>query len=109
MDQLERLFGQYREALPDPEPSAAFTPGVWQRIEARRSPVRMLRRMTEALVTMAAVSAVVMGFFLIPRVQSSPVYSATYVDVLAAEQSSDSLAYSDDALSPELQPQEPLR
>jgi hypothetical protein len=106
MDQLERLFGQYREALPDPEPSAAFTPGVWQRIEARRSPVRILRRMTEALVTMAAVSALVISF-VIPRVQSSPVYSATYVDVLAAEQSPDALA--DDALSAEIPPQEPLR
>jgi len=106
MDQLERLFGQYREALPDPDASAAFMPGVWQRIEARRSPVRMLRRMTEALVTMAAISALAIAF-VIPRVQSSPVYSATYVDVLAAEQSHDSLA--DDDFPSEVSPQEPLR
>jgi hypothetical protein len=95
MDDLERLFAAYREALPDPEPSAGFTPGVWQRIEARRSPVVMLRRLTEALVTVSALVAVLVGLFLIPRMQSSPVYSATYVDVLANEAAPDTLAYAD--------------
>ncbi len=90
MDDLERLFGAYREALPDPEPSPGFTPGVWQRIEARRSPVRLFRRFAEAFVTVAAVITLLIGTFLIPRMQSAPVYSASYVDVLAGGNSDNS-------------------
>jgi hypothetical protein len=93
MDDLETLFAAYRESLPDPEASAAFTPGVWQRIEARRSPVRLLRRMTEALVALTALATIVVGLFLIPRLQSLPVYSASYIDVLDAEQSPETMAY----------------
>jgi hypothetical protein len=93
MNELENLFTAYRESLPDPEPSAGFTPGVWKRIDARRSPVRFLRRVTEALVALSAVTAILLGMFLIPRIQAAPVYNATYVDVLVAEQSSDTMAY----------------
>jgi hypothetical protein len=87
MDELEKLFTAYRDALPDLEPSAAFTPGVWRRIESRRSPMRLLRRMVEALVTVAALVTLLIGTLLIPRFQIAPVYSATYVDVLSAENS----------------------
>ncbi len=93
MNDLDKLFSAYRDALPDPEATASFTPGVWQKIEARRSPLRLLRRMTEALVVLATAVAVLIGVFLIPQVQRSHVYQATYIDVLAAEQSSDVLAY----------------
>lgn len=86
MDDLERLFSAYREVLPDQEPSPAFTPGMWRKIEARRSPVRLLRRMAEAFVTLAAVLTIVLGTFLIPKIQTAPVYSANYIDILADEQ-----------------------
>jgi hypothetical protein len=86
MHDLDSLFSAYREAMPDPEPSAAFTPGVWRKIEARRSPVRLLRRMAEAFVTLAAVATILIGLFLMPKLQNSSVYAATYVDVLADEQ-----------------------
>ncbi len=87
MDDLERLFTAYRDALPDPEPSSAFTPGVWRRIESRRSPLRLLRRMAEALVTVAALVTLLIGTLLIPKLQSAPIYSASYIDVLSAEHS----------------------
>ena len=35
-DKLNPLWAQYREACPDPEPTAGFMPQMWQRIEARR-------------------------------------------------------------------------
>ncbi|MBS1875172.1 MAG: hypothetical protein JSU00_18305 [Acidobacteria bacterium] len=85
MDDLEKLFSEYRESLPDPEPSAAFTPGVWRRIEARRSPIPFLRRTAEAFVALAAVFTLLIGTFLIPRIQNASVYTANYIDVLAAE------------------------
>ena len=91
MDDLEKLFSEYRDALSDPEPSAAFTTGIWRRIEARRSPVPFIRRMAEAFAAVAALVTLLIGTFLIPRMQNAPVYSATYIDVLAAEQNNDTL------------------
>ena len=99
MDDLEKLFGDYRDALPDPEPSGAFTPGIWRKIEARRSPVRLWRWMAEAFVTVAALVTLVIGTLLIPRLQRAPIYSASYVDVLAAEHSSQDYA---EAIHPEV-------
>lgn len=89
MDELDSLFTAYRNALPDPEPSGEFTPGIWRRIESRRSPVRLFRRLVEGLVTAAALTTILIGTLLIPKLQRSPVYSATYVDVLSAEHSLD--------------------
>ncbi len=92
MDDLDQLFRNYRDAIPDPEPSAAFIPGIWQKIEARRSPVRLWRRLAEAFVTVAAVVTVLIGMLVIPHLQKAPVYSAGYVDVLAAEHSTQDYA-----------------
>lgn len=86
MHDLDSLFSAYRDAIPDPEPSPGFTPGVWRKIEARRSPVRLLRRMAEAFVAVAAVATILIGMFLMPRLQNATVYAATYIDVLADEQ-----------------------
>lgn len=93
MDELNKLFAAYRESLPDPEPGANFVPGIWKRIEARRPPVFFIRRMTQALVMLSAVVALLLGMVVIPKVQRMPVYRATYIDVLEAEQQPDSLAY----------------
>src|ERR1051325_626133 len=90
MDELSRLFNEYRAALPDPEPSANFTPELWKRIDARRSSVLFFRRIAATLVTATAVITLLIATIVIPRLQQLPVYSATYVDVLAAEHSSDS-------------------
>jgi hypothetical protein len=100
MDDLAKLFAEYRDAIPDPEPSADFTPGVWRRIETRRSSVRLFRRFAEAFVTIAAVLTILMGTVLIPHLRKAPVYTATYVDVLAAEQTEEAAAM--DALPPRI-------
>jgi hypothetical protein len=92
MDDLEKLFTAYRDATPDPEASSAFTPGIWRKIEARRSPVRLWRRMAEAFVTAAALVTLLIVTLLIPQMQRAPVYSASYVDVLAAEHNSQDYA-----------------
>jgi hypothetical protein len=36
---LDGMFQEYRAALPDVEPGARFMPGLWQRIEARRTSI----------------------------------------------------------------------
>lgn len=87
MDELEKLFLAYRESSVDPEPSAAFTPGIWRRIEARRSPLPLVRRVTEAFMAVAALVAVLVGVVLVPRMQDASAYKAHYVDVLATQAS----------------------
>jgi len=90
---LDEMFRAYRAAVPDPDGSANFMPGLWQRIEARQNSSRMfLQRLTGAFVAAAAVITLLMAAVLIPRYQNSQVYTATYVDVLAAEHPEDNAA-----------------
>ena len=86
-DELTALFAAYRDALPDPEASAGFMPGMWAKIEARRRTnwgVRLLARRFiaagGALATALALLVLVVG------PQNAPLNSATYVEVLADEQ-----------------------
>jgi hypothetical protein len=85
-DKLDALWAQYRDACPDPEPGAGFTPGLWKRIESRRaSNVNVFRRLAQVCVGAALALTVVMGLVLIPKLERAPLYSMTYADVLAAE------------------------
>jgi len=87
---LDALFAEYRSTYPDPEGSVNFMPNLWQKIEARRmESVSIFRRLTQACVLATAALTVAM-VILIPRIQSEPVYTATYVDVLDAAHSVDS-------------------
>ena len=46
---LDELFAAYREALPDREPSAGFTPELWRRIDQRRRRVSRLDDLPKVL------------------------------------------------------------
>ncbi len=83
---LDAIFAEYRAAMPDPEPGADFMPGLWQRIEARRSAnVWILRRLAQVCVGATLALTLLMGAVLIPRLEKAPVYSTSYVDELAAD------------------------
>lgn len=87
---LSRLFAQYREALPDPEPSPDFTPRLWQKIEARQSTNRQVKWLARGFVTAAAAVSLLIGVFLaLPQNHVSPFYTATYLEILAADQGPD--------------------
>jgi anti-sigma-K factor RskA len=91
-DRLNSLLAEYRDACPDPEPSTNFLPQLWRRIEARRGATAslLLRRWAEAWLLATVTLAIVIGVFLIPRLQDPPAYQASYVDVLlAADSASD--------------------
>jgi hypothetical protein len=102
MDELTRLLAAYRDAVPTPDPSAEFMPGLWRKIERYRSPERVLRRFAQIFALVAAATAVVVGAVLIPRLQTAPVYSASYIDVL--ENETGELAYADVAQEHQLHP-----
>jgi hypothetical protein len=82
---LDALLQAYREACPDPEPSANFMPAIWQRIEERQRSLFFLGRWTRAFVTAAAVLSLGMAAYLyIPQSHNSLVYVESYVEALAA-------------------------
>jgi hypothetical protein len=85
-DRLDALWSEYRAACPDPEPSASFMPGLWRRIEARRTAnVAMLRRLAHVCVGATLALTVIIGAVLIPQFDRATVYSSTYVDEIAAD------------------------
>lgn len=87
---LDALFAEYRSACPDPDGGVNFMPNLWQKIEARRNEsVSVFRRLTQVCVLATAALTLAM-VILIPRIQTEPVYTATYVDVLDAAHSVDS-------------------
>jgi hypothetical protein len=87
---LDGLFAEYRSACPDPDGGVNFMPNLWRKIEARRMEnVSVFRRLAQVCVLATAALTVAMAI-LIPRIQTEPVYTATYVDVLDAAHSVDS-------------------
>ena len=91
-DNLDALWAEYRDACPDPEPSAQFMPKLWQKIEARRlETTSVFRHMAQAWV-MAALALTLIIVVLLPRLRHEQVYSAnTYVEVLDDAHSNDAL------------------
>ena len=89
-DKLDALFAEYRSAIPDVDGSVNFMPNLWQKIEARRNEsVSVFRRLAQVCVLATAALTVAM-VILIPRIQTEPFYTASYVDVLDAAHSVDS-------------------
>jgi hypothetical protein len=88
--ELTQLFAQYREALPDPEPTPGFLPELWRRIEARQTSTRDLRRLAQGFVTAAALVSMLIGIFLAqPQGRVSAFYTNTYLEILATDQAQD--------------------
>jgi len=88
-ERLDALFRAYRNACPDPEASANFMPGLWQKIESRQKFTFSFGRMANALATVAVALSIALGVYLsMPR--SNPnYYSPTYLEALAQNQSLD--------------------
>ena len=81
--QLDRLFGAYRDACPDPDVSPNFMPQLWQKIEARQTFTFSLSRMANAFAAAAvALTLALTVYMYVPR-SANQVPSQSYVDVLA--------------------------
>jgi hypothetical protein len=82
-DRLDALLRAYA-ALPVPEPSANFMPGVWKRIESRQTVLFSFRRMSQALVTAALALSVALGVYTaVPHSQPSEYLPQSYLEALA--------------------------
>lgn len=92
---LQVLFQRYREVCPDPDASANFMPGIWQKIEARQSTNRVFGRLAGGFVSFAmAVSAMLALFVFVPAGQNA-LETGSYVEILAADHADDNGLYFD--------------
>jgi hypothetical protein len=88
MDQLnnevDSLFASYKALVPDPEPGANFMPELWRRIEARRSLVFRVKRLTQLFVAAAAAICIAFATFLaVPPSSDNSAINGNYVEELA--------------------------
>ncbi|MBL8237105.1 MAG: hypothetical protein JNM66_06790 [Bryobacterales bacterium] len=79
---LDQLFSDYRAACPDPEAGANFMPTMWQRIEARRSPVLQWVTLSRRALVGALALCLVLGFVMGTALSSSQFYQSTYIEAL---------------------------
>lgn len=81
--ELQALFAKYREAVPDHEAGAAFMPGLWAKIDARRGVTYSFRRLVGAFVTASAALCILLsaGMYTVSHITPSS-SNASYIEVL---------------------------
>lgn len=87
-NRLDRLFQAYREAAACPEASADFMPGLWARIESRRSGRLYMERLSRLFATAALAVAVVLAVFasITPPAQTDETWVETIANHSFAQQ-----------------------
>jgi hypothetical protein len=81
---LDALFGAYRAACGDPEPSANFMPDLWARIDSRRRFTFSFSRMANVFATAAVALSLAFGVYVaIPHQNTSAGNGETYIEALA--------------------------
>jgi hypothetical protein len=89
--ELDQLFAKYKDAIADPDASANFMPGLWQKIEARQSFTMRIKKLTQVFVVATAAVCLGLGMaVVVPSLQ--PELRGTYVDVLADAHPPDNLS-----------------
>ena len=91
-DKLDGLLAEYRAAVPDPEASPDFMPGLWRRIEARRvdSATSVFRRLAQICVMATLAVTLLLSVVLNSSSQTSELFfSGSYVEILAAERATE--------------------
>lgn len=92
---LDALLESYRAACPEVEPSPNFMPGVWQKIEARRSFwFVFLHEARTALTACAAVCLLLLILNFMTGSTSRPT-APTYADALMAEHTAEQTYYTE--------------
>jgi hypothetical protein len=92
---LNKLFQKYRAACPEVEASAHFMPGIWQRIESRRSFRLVFQQIARPL--MAGSAALVLLLLLLNLVsnQYTRLSAPSYVDALLADHTAEKTYYTE--------------
>lgn len=81
---LDGLFRAYHSACEPGEVSPNFMPELWQKIEKVQNESFSFRKIARTFLTVAAaMTLILVGIETLPFNQTSPVFSATYVEALA--------------------------
>ena len=82
---FEGLMSRYREACGSPQGSVNFMPGLWTKIDAKRSRTIRFERAARSLFAAAVGLSLVLGAFLfLPSQQPSAFFSNSYVEEIAS-------------------------
>ena len=101
---LDSLFAAYREACPDPEPSAGFMPRIWERIQTYSADEQrtifwfFFGRTTKSLATVAVAVCFLLG--LLNLTASQHALDLSYPDSLAAAHTAESTNFTESTHSP---------
>ena len=90
--ELDSLFAAYHKAISDPAPSADFMPRLWGKIEAKRSFVYRLKKMSQLAVATALAVCALSVILISPLSNRDTLPSGTYVDMLAEAHGDETLA-----------------
>jgi hypothetical protein len=89
--ELDELFRAYRQSFADVDASSGFVPGVWEKIEARRSFAFRLRHLARTFLGASAVLFTLMAGIFVLENRTSPDPHESYIDTLASAHASDSM------------------
>jgi hypothetical protein len=93
---LQDLFQAYRAACPDVDDSPTFTPGLWQKIEARQSFPFAMRRFAQLFVSAAAAMCLLMAMLITTTSSNHNGPGVmTYIEALDSDNSHETLAYAE--------------
>ena len=81
----DALVSDYKEACGQPEGSRNFMPGLWQKIDQKRSRAASFERAARSLFAAAVGLTLVLGAFLfLPNYQPSAFMTGSYVEEIAS-------------------------
>lgn len=89
---FDRLLGQYRRDIGEPDASVTFMPRLWEKIEAKRRFAFRFRRLTQLFVGSAAAICLLIAGVTTIRPNPAPSLHGTYLDVLAEAHPVETLA-----------------
>jgi hypothetical protein len=90
--ELDELFRAYGQSFADMDAGSGFMPGVWEKIEARRSFAFRVRHLARAFLGATAVLFTLMaGFLVLVENRAAPDPHESYLDSLASAHATDSM------------------
>jgi hypothetical protein len=92
---LTSLFHKYRAACPEVEPGANFMPGIWQRIESRRSFRSVFQQIARPLMAGSAALVLLLLLLNIVSNEHTRLTAPSYVDALLADHTAEKTYYTE--------------
>jgi hypothetical protein len=90
--ELNSLFAAYHTAISEPAASPDFMPRLWGKIEAKRSFIYRLKKMSQLGVATAFAVCALSVILISPLANRDTLPAGTYVDMLAEAHADDTVA-----------------